>query len=186
MQAPRDYAKYLRTLEPNIGNIAFSTRVVAVEGPLDLLAYRTVLERGFRLDLNNVGIVAAWGKDTLVEVVKMCQALGVPVFVIHDWDLDDGDLTAEEAPGPTNQVYAALTPEDKAQYTKNHTLLNVAGAALLHANKRNLESVLGISKAEKSAVSVFERVKDLDPDTAAVRLPGFMPRELLAFVSGEP
>ena len=182
LQSPRDFAKYLRTLEPNIGNIAFSTKVVAVEGPLDLLAYRTVLESSFNLDLHNIGIVSAWGKDTLSSVVRMCQALGVPVFVVHDWDLADPDCDVREPPGAGNKRYEALSKEEKAQYTKNHNLLTLVGPKLIHANKRNLEAVLEIPAGQKSTASVFERVRDVDANAAVREFPRFLPAELLQFV----
>lgn len=53
LENPADFPKYLRTLEPNLGNIIFANRVLVVEGPHDLLAYKTVLENKFNFGLKN-------------------------------------------------------------------------------------------------------------------------------------
>ena len=79
LSSPDDFAKYLRSLEPNLGNIAFSSRVVIVEGPHDILAYRTALSTATDLGLKNVAIVGAWGKDTIGTIVQVCAALRSPV-----------------------------------------------------------------------------------------------------------
>ena len=49
IKSPGDIGKYLRTLEPNIGNLAFAKKVIIVEGPHDVLAYRTIIETELNL-----------------------------------------------------------------------------------------------------------------------------------------
>lgn len=169
---PKDYPKYLRTLEPNLGNIAFSKRVIVVEGPHDVLAYRTVLERGVNLDLNNISIVAAWGKDPIITIVQFCNEFEIPVFVIHDSDIE-------------NNVEGDLTPMQKAQVTKNEKIKKIVQNELLHQNIPNLEAVLGIPLAEKSAVSVMSKLSGKTIDQVRSDFPEFLPLELLDFVNCE-
>ncbi len=158
VKTPEDFGKYLRTLEPNIGNIVFARKVLIVEGPHDLLAYRTAIETKVNLGLNNIAIVAAWGKDSVITIVQLCKRFGIPYFVVHDWDLPDPGIDVSKEPGATNALYQGLAAEDKAQYTKNWRIRCESGAANVHHNKRNLEEVLGIPTNAKSAASVYERV----------------------------
>src|SRR5690606_38479499 len=69
LRSPDDFPHYMRTLEPNLGNVAFARKVLIVEGPHDLLAYRTAFERYVRFGLRNIAVVAAWGKDSLLSLV---------------------------------------------------------------------------------------------------------------------
>lgn len=53
---------------------------------------------------------------------------------------------------------------------------------LIHHNKKNLETVLGISEAEKGAVSVFEKLKDKNLDEAMKEFPYLIDDNLLKFL----
>lgn len=183
IDSPKDFPKYMRTLEPNLGNIIFANKVIIVEGPHDLLAYKTILSEAFNLELNNIAIVSAWGKDTIIAIVQLCKRFEISHFIIHDWDLTDEDVDISAEPGGANSYYQDLTPAEKAQYTKNHKILREVGTPeLIHHNKRNLETVLGISEAEKGAISVFEKLKDKNLDEAMTEFPNLIDNKLLKFM----
>ena len=55
--------------------------MIIVEGPLDLLAYKTVLSEAVNLELNNIAIVSAWGKDPITAIVQLCKRFDIPYFV---------------------------------------------------------------------------------------------------------
>jgi hypothetical protein len=177
---PHEFGKYLRTLEPNIGNIAFASKVLIVEGAHDVLAYRTVIEPTINLGLRNIAIVAAWGKDTISTLVQLCKKWGIPYFVIHDWDITACDRLEGPA-DDSNEVYKGLSSEEKAQYTKNCRIDAVAGTANVHCNRLKLETVLKIAK--KSAASVFARVNGKTILDVKTDFPGFWPDRLEAFLS---
>lgn len=172
-----DFALYLKSLEPNLNNIVFSSKVIIVEGPHDLLAYKTFLSKKYNLAFNNIAIVSAWGKDTIKTVVQICQRYEIPYFVIHDWDLEDDGLVIEE----NSKAYEKLDPVQKAQFTKNLTISTVSKAENVHQNKRNLESVLGIKT--KGTTEVFEKLNSKSFDEIVNEFPKFTSEKLLAFLT---
>jgi hypothetical protein len=177
---PEHFGSFMRTLEPNIGNIAFASKVIIVEGPHDLLAYRTVLEKDVVLGLKNIAIVCAWGKDPIITLVQLCKKWQTPYFVIHDWDLA-GPSVDVSVPSAESADYPHLTPTEKGQYTKNHKILKEAGAGCVHHNKTKLETVLSIAPADKCAASVHERIVDLNIEKAIATFPLFMTQAIAEF-----
>jgi hypothetical protein len=159
----------MRTLEPNIGNIAFASKVVVVEGPHDLLAYRTVLATAIELELHNTSVVAAWGKDSVATIIDLCHLLEIPCYAIHDSDL----------PEPLPE---SLSPVQKAHRTKNEAIAGRLPPERRHHNVPNLEAVLEIDPKEKSAAAVFSRVQNLGVTDAQSKYPGFLPDDLLKFL----
>ena len=101
-------------------------------------AYRTIIETELNLGLKNVAIVAAWGKDTIAVLVQLCKRLGIPYFVIHDWDIGDPCLAITGESSGKDAAYKKLDKAEKAQYTKNATILREAGANNVHHNKKHL------------------------------------------------
>jgi predicted ATP-dependent endonuclease of OLD family len=183
IEAPKDFPKYMRTLEPNLGNIIFANKVIIVEGPHDLLAYKIVISEKINLELKNIAIVSAWGKDTITAIVQLCKRFDISYFVIHDWDLPRDDIDISGEPKTTNKNYEELNPTEKSQYTKNYKILKEVGnIELIHHNKKDLESVLGISEAAKGAISVFEKLKDKKLDEVMKEFPNFINNKLLAFI----
>jgi putative ATP-dependent endonuclease of OLD family len=179
---PADFPKYMRTLEPNLGNIIFSSKVIIVEGPHDLLAYKTALSSKINFGLNNIAIVCAWGKDTVKTIVQLCKLFEIPFFVIHDWDLADDDIDVSIQPNGGNLIYQALSSSDKAQFTKNHKILTITGSNYVHQNKRNLESVLNISDNNKGAVSVFEKLNNKTLENIVQEFPKLVGQNLITFL----
>ncbi|MGA2323822.1 MAG: AAA family ATPase [Sedimentisphaerales bacterium] len=183
IENPKDFPKYMRTLEPNLGNIIFATKVIIVEGPHDLLAYKSILSEEVNLELNNIAIVSAWGKDPIVAIVRLCKKFKIPYFVIHDWDLTRNDVDVSRKPDESNPDYRSLIPTEKAQYTKNHKILKEVGALEnIHYNKKNLEVVLKIPESEKSATSVFGKLKGKNLDIIMKEFPNLIDDNLLRFV----
>lgn len=174
LKRPEDFPKFLRTLEPNLGNTVFSSRVVVVEGPHDLLAYRTALEGSIEWGLKNAAVVSAWGKDTVSALVQLCNAFEVPVFAIHDRDLPD-DISDEAD-------VESLSPEQKAHRTKNEKIAGLLPRDRVHQNRPNLEGVLGIPNAQKSAEAVFERLAGMSLTDVRATYPGLVPPALLDFL----
>ncbi len=173
-----DFALYMKTLEPNLGNIIFAKKVLIVEGPHDVLGYRTVLSTKYSLEYNNYSIVAAWGKDTLKSIIQLCKLFEIDYFVIHDFDLpDDCDITiAKEEP---SSVYSELTSPEKAQYTKNFTIALEAGIENIHHNKPNLEGVLNITN--KGSVSVYQSLSGKTTEEVMVEYPNFLNQKIIDF-----
>jgi putative ATP-dependent endonuclease of OLD family len=170
LRRPDDFPKYLRTLEPNLGNVVFASKVVIVEGPHDLLAYTTLIATAVPLGLRNIAVVAAWGKDPIVSLVDLCNLLQIDCYVVHDSDLPHGGDPS------------AYTPAQKAQQTKNATIAGRMNDGHIHQNVPNLEAVLGIPLAEKSAAAVFSRVETVTLAEAARDIPALIPKSLLEFL----
>ena len=183
IESPKDFPKYMRTLEPNLGNIIFASKVIIVEGPHDLLAYKTVISEKINLEFNNIAIVSAWGKDPITAIVQLCKRFDIPYFVIHDWDLSRDEMDISKEPDADNKDYQNLVPKEKAQYTKNHKILKEVGTLeRIHHNKKKLESVLQISEGAKGAISVFEKLKDKNLDDVMNKFPNLIDDNLLRFV----
>lgn len=182
LKDPDDFPKFMRTLEPNLGNIIFASSVIIVEGPHDLFTYRTILEQKLNFGLNNIAIVTAWGKDPIITIVQLCKRFEIPYFVIHDWDLEDPNIDIASPPEKSNAVYEGLSTTEKGQYTKNHKLLVEAGAQSIHQNKKNLETVLGIALADKGIVSVFEKIENKSLVDINTEFPLLLNNKLLNFL----
>jgi len=183
IESPKDFPKYMRTLEPNLGNIIFANKVIIVEGPHDLLAYKGILSEAVNLELNNIAIVSAWGKDPITTIVQLCKRFEIPHFVIHDWDLSRKEINISEKPNAANEDYQRLVPKEKAEYTKNHKIFKEVGTLeRIHHNKKNLETVLGISEDTKGAISIFEKLKDKNLDNVMKEFPNLIDNNLLRFV----
>ena len=162
LKNPEDFAKYLKTLEPNLGNILFASKVIIVEGPHDILAYKTIFEGQVNFALKNIAIVAAWGKDSILTIVNLCKLFKIDFFVIHDWDLDN-DNDPNTLPKGTTEEEGKKQVADKQQWTKNKKILDKIGNEnLRHCNKRNLEEVLDIERNQKGTVEIYQKLKDKD------------------------
>ncbi len=180
-----DFSKYMITLEPNIGNIIFASKVVIVEGPHDLFAYKLVLSQEVNLGLENIAVVSAGGKDPVSIIIQLCQCYQIPYFVIHDWDLDQNINDSLQKPNENNSVYMQLSSTDKAQYTKNYKIQQLAGIANVHRNKRNIEEALGIAIKNKSTEYIYKQLHGKTWNKIKEDYPGFLPDMLLSFVSSK-
>lgn len=179
---PDDFSKYLRTLEPNVGNIIFANKVIIVEGPDDLLAYKMSLSEKINMELNNIAVVSAWGKDSIILIVQLCKIFQIPYFVIHDWDLSD-DIDPNTKPDPTNVEAKKVLIQERGQWTKNKKILEVIEKEeLRHINKRNIEEVLGIEPSDKGTASVFEKIGGKSLEQIRKESPLLINENLLEFL----
>lgn len=178
---PKDYAKYITSIEPNLGNLIFSDKVLIVEGSHDILTYKMVFN-DVNFGLKNISIVAAFGKDGIINLINLCKLYKIDYFAIHDWDIEKEDIDVSIEPDGSSD-YASLTKEEKAQYTKNHKLLiTAAGTDKIHQNKKRLEEVLGISQADKGCEAIYEKLKDLSREEIQKQYPKLIDENLLNFL----
>ena len=183
LKNPDDFAKYLKTLEPNIGNILFASKVIIVEGPHDILAYRTIFEGQVNFALKNIAIVAAWGKDSILTIIDLCKLFKIECFVIHDWDLNNDNDPNTLPEGRTEEEKKLLTT-DKQQWTKNKSILEKVGdEKFRHCNKRNLEEVLDIERNQKGTVAIYQKLKDKTLTDVQNEYPKLISENLLTFLN---
>jgi len=169
----------MKTLEPNLGNIIFAKKVMIVEGPHDVLGYRTVFSSEINLEYNNISIVAAWGKDTLKSIIQLCKLFEISYFVVHDFDIiNDCDITIPKE--DSKSVYSSLDTVEKAQYTKNYNIAKEAGIDNIHHNKPNLEGVLNITN--KGSVSVYENLSGKTITEVYNEFPAFLTDRIIKFM----
>jgi predicted ATP-dependent endonuclease of OLD family len=122
------------------GELFFARRALLVEGPGDELAARHVAS-GLRhdLDAEDLTVVACGGKSGIPFVARLCKALEIPFWVMHDEDL---------YPEPANQQRAARVREANAQ--EERTNQEILKAAQDHSRvfvlKPGLEDALGIGR----------------------------------------
>jgi len=177
LDSVEDFSYFMKSLEPNMGLFLFSRKVIIVEGPHDILAYRLAL-KNIDLSSKNICLIATWGKDTSQYIFKLCKALNIDAYLVHDWDLPDDNIDVSIESVKSSE-YSDLSSIDKAQYTKNQAILTVA-ANNIHWNKRNLESVLKITK--KGTVEIAEKLSAKTTSEIAEKYPGFLSHALLEFV----
>ncbi|RZK00551.1 MAG: OLD family endonuclease, partial [Flavobacterium sp.] len=96
-----NYNSFLKSVEPNLNKILFSRKVVLVEGPNDLMAYKYAVEKkvfGIKqskrfseafLSLNNMAIIPHHGKTTAFYLIELCKWLKLDYFIITDWDFEE-------------------------------------------------------------------------------------------------
>ena len=94
LQDQLDRRKLDQYMDPTASEALFARRVLLVEGHGDRLAAELVARRlGVDLDGEGLSVVACGGKAAIPFFGRMCQALGIPCFVLHDEDIygADGD-----------------------------------------------------------------------------------------------
>lgn len=152
-----------------------------MEGSHDILTYKMVFN-DVNFGLKNISIVAAFGKDGIINLINLCKLYKIDYFAIHDWDIEKEDIDVSIEPDGSSD-YASLTKEEKAQYTKNHKLLiTAAGTDKIHQNKKRLEEVLGISQADKGCEAIYEKLKDLSRAEIQQQYPKLIDDNLLRFL----
>lgn len=179
---PADFRKYIISIEPNISNIVFANKVIFVEGPDDLLAYKLVLSEEIALGLKNIAVVSVGGKDPIRTLVQLCKNFEISFFVIHDWDLPDKTINVSLDKNKTESVYNELSKVEKAQYTKNHKIIKLCGEKLVHQNKINLEEVLSIKNKGSGSLEIFEKLNGKKMTQVEKEYPGLIDDNLKAFL----
>lgn len=182
-----DYSRYnefIKTVEPNLGKILFSKKVVLVEGPNDVLVYKYAIkqkileyiEKGENienkdkyadtfLNFENVAIICHHGKPTANYLIELCKHFKVDYFAINDWDFEEDELDLGKISGfesleelKKDQVYKES--KKKAMITINWKLINSAGFDNIHFNVKKLESVIGYKKNDKSSLAMWHLLND--------------------------
>ena len=104
----KNFNSYIKSVEPNMNRMLFSKKVILVEGPNDLLAYKYVIEKkvfdiikdkrysNSFLNFQNISIIVHHGKSTAILLIELCKHFGIDYFVINDWDFTDDFKTTLE------------------------------------------------------------------------------------------
>lgn len=186
-----DYSRYnefIKTIEPNLGKILFSKKVILVEGPNDVLVYKYAIKQKVLeyiekdvaiqnkekyadtfMNFENVAIVCHHGKPTANYLIELCKHFKIDYFVINDWDFDEDDLSIEDVAEfstldelKEDGIYS--NSEKKAMITTNWKLINAAGITKIHFNIKKLESVIGYNSDNKSSLAIWKLLNSPDFD----------------------
>lgn len=166
------YNDFIKTIEPNLNRILFSKKVVLVEGPNDVMAYKYAIEKHIEklgkdqkyaktyLNFNNMAVIPHHGKSTALLLIQLCKHIGLNYFVINDSDSEEDFVdvlskfnTEEEL--KADDIYATKNGSNRDSTSKgiltiNWKLIHHAGKDKIHFNISKLESVLGSSFGKNS------------------------------------
>ena len=96
-----NYNSFIKSVEPNLNRILFSRKVILVEGPNDLIVYKTAIEKEVEklkgdkkfaetyLSFLNIAIIVHHGKATAWLLIELCKHFKLDYFAINDWDFDN-------------------------------------------------------------------------------------------------
>jgi predicted ATP-dependent endonuclease of OLD family len=175
-----DYNSYIKNIEPNLNRILFSKKVILVEGPNDVMAYKYAIEKYITnlgkdkkysetyLNFNNIVIIPHHGKATALILIELCKHLGVDYFVINDLDFDNDFVDelftyASEEDFKQSELYSnEIDSNKKGMLTINWKLTNFAGNGKIHFNIKKLETVLGYTSDDKNSVKLWNLLQGKD------------------------
>lgn len=178
-----DYSKYnefIKTIEPNLGKILFSKKVILVEGPNDVLVYKYAIKQKVLeyikddetiqnkekyadtfMNFENVAIVCHHGKSTANYLIELCKHFKIDYFVINDWDFEEDELAVEDVARfleldqlKQDEIYTGS--DKKAMITTNWKLIDAAPIENIHFNIKKLESVIGYNSNNKSSLAIWK------------------------------
>uniref|UniRef100_Q3AQT0 ATP-dependent endonuclease of the OLD family-like protein n=1 Tax=Chlorobium chlorochromatii (strain CaD3) TaxID=340177 RepID=Q3AQT0_CHLCH len=194
-----NFNSYIKSVEPNLNKILFSRKVVLVEGPNDILAYKIAIEREVEkahgdkkyaetyLSFLNIAFVVHHGKATAYLLIELCKHFGLDYFVINDWDFETDFVTdlanfQDENTLKQDNLYLKDGADDrssnsKAMITTNWKLLNNSGIDKIHFNIPKLERVLGYQSDDKDSLGILNTVQKLIYYTET-----FLPTKLKEFL----
>ncbi|PAC27093.1 OLD family endonuclease [Flectobacillus sp. BAB-3569] len=178
-----NFNSYIKSIEPNLNRILFSRKVVLVEGPNDILAYKIAIEKEVEkakgdkkyaetyLSFLNIAFVVHHGKATAYLLIELCKHFGLDYFVVNDWDFDT-DFIAKLSVFPDentlkqDNLYLKDGTDDrssnsKGMITTNWKLLNSAGIDKIHFNIPKLEAVLCYQSDDKDSLGILNAVQTL-------------------------
>ena len=194
------YNDFIRTIEPNLNKILFSKKVILVEWPNDLMAYKYAIESKIMLsweskrfaetylNFHNLSIIPHHWKSTALLLIHLCKHFGVDYFVINDWDLPC-DFIDELAVFETDSAMKSSTlykmdadgwercARDKWIITTNWKLLHEAWRNKIHFNIPKLENVLNWLSDDKDSFDLWELLGTTDRFTDK-----FFPKSLEDFL----
>lgn len=193
------YNGFIKSVEPNLNKILFSRKVILVEGPNDLMAYKFAIKKEIinltsdekyadsYLNFFNISILVHHGKPTAILLIKLCQHLNLEYFVITDLDFEENFINSlssfqNEEDLKSNDLYLKengedRTPSRKGMITTNWKLIKEAGIDNIHFNIPKLERVLGYDSDDKNSLKIWERLNSIDEFP-----PSFFPQALFDFL----
>ena len=178
-----NFNSYIKSVEPNLNKILFSRKVVLMEGPNDILAYKIAIEKEVErakgnkkyaetyLSFLNIAFVVHHGKATAYLLIELCKHFGLDYFVINDWDFETDfiselDNFQDENTLKQDSLYLKDGATDrssnsKGMITTNWKLLKSAGVDKIHFNIPKLERVLGYQSDDKDSLGILNAVQSL-------------------------
>lgn len=88
----REGFKLARPFDSARNELLFATRVLLTEGIADRVAVMLVAEKlGYDLDGEGCAVIDCGGKLGIPLIARLCRALGLPTFVLHDSDVRPGE-----------------------------------------------------------------------------------------------
>ncbi|MGO3183601.1 MAG: ATP-dependent nuclease [Aequorivita sp.] len=174
------FNEFIKTIEPNLGKILFSKKVILVEGPNDVLVYKYAIKQRVLefiegnesiqnmekyadtfMNFENIAIVCHHGKPTANYLIELCKHFKIDYFVINDWDFELDELAIDDiakfstlAELKEDKIYSGN--DKKAMITTNWNLINAAGIENIHFNVKKLETVIGYGRNDKSSLAIWE------------------------------
>ena len=89
-------------LNPAINELFFARHVLLVEGPEDLVAVTSALQKAGRIRQRveeiDWSVIPCGGKQSIPFFQRVLNAFGIPYSVLHDSDIDDGMAASERVP----------------------------------------------------------------------------------------
>lgn len=175
-----NFNSFIKSVEPNLNKILFSRKVLLVEGPNDIIAYRSSIEneveriKGNRkfaetyLSFLNIAILVHHGKATAHILIDLAKHFGLDYFAINDWDFDTNFITTlskfrSEKDLKQDDLYlkeglGVRSSNSKGMVTTNWKLINSAGLANIHFNIPKIERVLGYPSDDKNSLAILNIV----------------------------
>lgn len=163
LRKQRDAQKLATGFDPARGELLFARRALLVEGPGDRLAILLVAERlGFDLDAEDLAVVVCGAKSAIPFFSRICSALEIPFWVLHDEDIlpDEGD----------DEQRAKIRLQNAQAKRENQEIRNVVeDAGKIFMLVPSLEGCLGIGRgAAEKPRRVVEALQAID----TAELPG--------------
>lgn len=141
----------LHAFDDRRGELLFARRVLLVEGAADALAVRRAAdERGLDLDAEGFSVIDCGAKSAIPFIARIARALEIPVTVMCDDDLRDGNKDDEqrEAEKLNKRIEEALDGEGEIVFLSP-----------------SLEEAFGISRdADEKPRRVARALKELPPE----------------------
>lgn len=194
-----NFNSFIKSIEPNLNRILFSRKVLLVEGPNDLLAYKYAIEQKVNsvvndskysnsyLNFKNIAIVVHHGKSTALLLIDLCKHFGLDYFVVNDWDFTNNfqeeiSHFVDENGLKDSELYLydngeARTSTSKGMITMNWKLIKNSGVDNIHFNIPKLETVLQYNSDNKSSIGIWERLNEIGEFGT-----DFMPEKLCEFL----
>ena len=206
LRFPDEYGSYIKAIEPNIWIIWFSEKVIIVEWPHDLLAYKYSFWKGLEeygyiswsLWYLGINIICVHNKDLIWPLMYICSQLWTEAFVVFDSDLpveqeiDFEDDYFERNIYQNKAPYNSLEQKWKQHYTKTIKLISIARKFWFwyQINSPKIEWVLNfeilnqdtLTYKNKSSLEIFNKIKGKVYSEIRGNYPHFITNELHEFI----